>query len=394
VSGARPARTRLIVVSIVGIVAALTAFAVIITARYRDGLEQRLSTDLASGANAIRLASSDAARSSVLTTLTAEGISVDILRIPAGSKFAQARGGAGMTVYEVIPVNGRDAAVTLTGSRAGIDRQVRSLELTEAIGGVIALALLAALARTLVLLDRAVCEARASEAAMRTFLADASHELRTPVAALQATAERLLREQPTRPARDGIEAQLARDSTRVGHLIDDLLNLARLDAHEQPHRDAIDLSELAATAVATKRTVDPTARIKLLSAGPVPASGDRDALLRAVRNLLDNASAVAETVVVEVTQTANGSTVTVSDDGPGISADQRERVFEPFVRLPQNPRSGTGLGLAIVRRTAKSHAGTITCDASPSGGARFTLRLPSEPLVGNTPARPAAPDTD
>ncbi len=143
---------------------------------------------------------------------------------------------------------------SLTGSRAGIDRQVRSLEVTEAIGAVIALALLAALARVLVLLDRAVSEARASEAAMRAFLADASHELRTPVAALQATAERLLREQPARPERDAIEAQLARDSGRLGHLIDDLLNLARLDAHERPHREPIDLADLASVAaVATCR---------------------------------------------------------------------------------------------------------------------------------------------
>ena len=240
-------------------------------------------------------------------------------------------------MHELIPVGGRDVPATLTGSRAGIDRQVRSLEVTEAIGGVIALALLAALARALVLLDRAVSEARASEAAMRTFLADASHELRTPVAALQATAERLLRDQPARPARDAIEAQLARDSGRLGHLIDDLLNLARLDARERPHREPVDLADLASAAVAATRTTDPAARVELVTAGPVPATGDRDALLRAVRNLLDNAFAVADTVVVEVTQTANGPTMSVTDNGPGVPADQRERIFEPFVRLPAKP---------------------------------------------------------
>ena len=265
---------------------------------------------------------------------------------------------------------------TLTGSRAGIDRQVRSLEVTEAIGGVIALALLAALARALVLLDRAVAEARASEAAMRTFLADASHELRTPVAALQASAERLLRDQPERPARDAIEAQLARDSGRLGHLIDDLLNLARLDARERPHREPVDLTDLASAAVAATRTAHPDARVELLTNGPVPTAGDRDALLRAVRNLLDNALAVADTVVVEVARTVSGPTISVTDDGPGVPADQRERIFEPFVRLPRSPSGGTGLGLAIVRRTIESHGGTITCDPSPSGGARFTLRLP------------------
>ena len=243
---------------------------------------------------------------------------------------------------------------------------------------VIALALLAALARVLVLLDRTAAEARSSEAAMRRFLADASHELRTPVAALQATAERLLRDQPPRPERDAIEAGLARDSRRLGHLVDDLLNLARLDARERPHRERLDLADLASAAVAATRTNGSAGRVELVTTGPVPASGDRDALLRAVGNLLDNALAVADTVVVEVRQTANGPTMSVADNGPGVPADQRERIFEPFVRLARSPRGGTGLGLAIVRRTVESHGGTISCDSCPSGGARFTLRLPAE----------------
>jgi signal transduction histidine kinase len=367
-----------------GIVAALAAFVAIITVRYRDGLEQRLRTDLTSGASALRAAGTRWALKPVLASLAAEGISVDLagLTAPGGTVQVTPRA-ALLTVHEVIPVDGSDVAATLTGSRAGVDRQVRSLEVTEAIGGVIALALLAALARVLVLLDRAVSEARASEAAMRTFLADASHELRTPVAALQATAERLLRGQPARPARDAIEAQLARDSGRLGHLIDDLLNLARLDARERSHEEPVDLADLASAAVTATRTTDPSVRVELVTNGPVPATGDGDALLRAVRNLLDNAFAVAGTVVVEVTQTANGPTMSVSDNGPGVPADQRERIFEPFVRLPRSPRGGTGLGLAIVRRTIESHGGTITCDRSPAGGARFTLRLPAD---SQTPA--------
>jgi signal transduction histidine kinase len=382
-SSHRPARTRLIAASLVGIVLALAAFVVVITVRYRDGLEQRLRADLTSGASALAAARTPTDFKSVIGSLAAEGISVDLAGITApGGTVPSTPGAALLTVHERIPIDGRSVPATLTGSRAGIDRQVRSLEVTEAIGGVIALALLAALARALVLLDRAAAEARASEAAMRTFLADASHELRTPVAALQATAERLLRDQPPRPARDAIEAQLARDSGRLGHLVDDLLNLARLDARERPHQEPVDLVELASAAVTATRTADPPARIELITNGPVPVTGDRDALLRAVRNLLDNAAAVADTVVVEVRQTANGPTVSVSDNGPGIPADQRERVFEPFVRLggraAQSPRDGTGLGLAIVRRTIESHGGAVTCDPSPAGGARFTLRLPAD----------------
>jgi signal transduction histidine kinase len=379
VSGRRPARTRLIAASILALVAALATLIVLITVRYHDGLEQRLRADLTSGAVALRTAPGPAGLKSVLGSLAAEGISVDLAGLTApGGTLRVGPNAALLTVHELIPVGGSEVPATLAGSLAGIDRQVHSLEVTEAIGGVIALALLAALARLLVLLDRAVSEARASEAGMRTFLADASHELRTPVAALQATAERLLREQPARPDRDAIEAQLARDSRRLGHLIDDLLNLARLDARERPHREPVDLADLASAAVASTRTTDPAARVDLITAGPVPATGDRDALLRAVRNLLDNASAVADTVVVEVTQTTNGPTVSVTDNGPGVPADQRERIFEPFVRLPRNGHGGTGLGLAIVRRTIESHGGTITCDASPTGGARFTLRLPAD----------------
>ena len=377
-SGRRPPRTRLIAASIIGIVAAFATFVVIITMRYRDGLEQQLRTDLTSGATALRAARAPAAFKSVIASLAAEGISVDLAGLTAtGGTLHTTPGEALLTVHELIPLGGRDVATTLTGSRAGIDRQVRSLELTEAIGGVIAVALLAALARALVLLDRAVSEARASEAAMRTFLADAAHELRTPVAALQATAERLLRDQPKRPARDAIEAQLARDSRRLGHLIDDLLNLARLDARERPHRERVDLADLASAAMAATRTADPAARLELLTSDPVPTTGDREALLRAVRNLLDNAIAAADTIAVEVKQTANGPTISVTDDGPGVPADQRERIFEPFVRLPGSPRGGTGLGLAIVRRTVESHGGTVTYDPAPTGGARFTLRLPA-----------------
>jgi len=130
--------------------------------------------------------------------------------------------------------------------------------------------------------------------------------------------------------------------------------------------------------VAATHTNGSAARVELVTAGPVPATGDRDALLRAVGNLLENAFAVADTVVVEVTQTANGPTVSVADDGPGVPAEERERIFEPFVRLPSGPRGGTGLGLAIVRRTVESHGGTVTCDPCPAGGARFTVRLPAE----------------
>ncbi|HEY3776231.1 MAG TPA: HAMP domain-containing sensor histidine kinase [Solirubrobacteraceae bacterium] len=390
-SGRPPARTRLIVASVLAVVAALAVFVVIVTVDYRDGLEQRVRADLTSGASALAQVRTPASFKSTLASLAGEGISAEVARNPGKvgrppAPRAVTSSGGLLTVVQAIHVNGRELIVTLRGSLAGVDRQVRSLELTEAIGGAIALALLAALARALVLLDRAVADARASEAAMRTFLADASHELRNPVAALHATAERLLRDQPERPARDAIEAQLARDSGRLGQLVDDLLNLARLDAREPAQYDPVDLTELVSVAVTAARGAEPAGRLELITDGPVPATGDRDALLRAIGNLLDNALAVAGTATVEAAGAPRGPAVIVSDDGPGVPAHQRERIFEPFYRLPRSPRGGTGLGLAIVRRTTEAHGGTVSCDPSPMGGARFTLRLP--PAVTPDRARP------
>lgn len=377
----RSARGRLTVASFLGLLIALAALVVVVNARYRDGLEDGLRDDLDSGAVALRAARTPAEFKDAIDSLAAEGISVDITGTTAPGGTLRAEGDEDLlTVHETMRLGGRPVVATLAASRAAIDRQVHSLEVTQAIGGAIALALLAALAAVLILLARAGAEARASEAAMRTFLADASHELRTPVAALQASAERLLREQPARPARDAIEAQLVRDSRRLGKLIDDLLGLARLEARGSPQleRERVDLAEVAAAAVAAARARDPDGVIEV-AGEPVAVEGDREALLRAIGNMLDNALAVADTVAVAVSPTGDGATVTVTDDGPGVPAEERARIFEPFARLPGSPPGGTGLGLSIVRRTAAAHDGKVGCEAGRDGGARFTLWLPAAP---------------
>jgi hypothetical protein len=132
-SGNRPARRRLIATSILALVAALAALIVIITVRYRDGLEQRLRTDLMSGASALRTAGTPAALKSVTASLAAEGISVDFAGITGkGASVHASLSKAPLTVHERIRVGGTDLAATLTASPAGIDRQVQSLEVTEA----------------------------------------------------------------------------------------------------------------------------------------------------------------------------------------------------------------------------------------------------------------------
>ncbi|HEY2073898.1 MAG TPA: HAMP domain-containing sensor histidine kinase [Gaiellaceae bacterium] len=238
--------------------------------------------------------------------------------------------------------------------------------------------LAAAFDRMLDALETAIDEARASEAATRRFLADASHELRNPIAALQASVETLLREQPERPERDRLEAAAARDSERLGRLVGDLLGLARLEA--RPSRAPVDLAAIAHPLVDDAQARAPDAAITLSADDDTTVRGDPDALERALRNLIDNALAAirpAGRIDVDVRRRNGYVQARIADDGPGVPEDQRHRIFERFVRLdPGKP--GHGLGLAIARRIAQQHDGDLTCDSTASG-ATFTLRLPAEP---------------
>jgi signal transduction histidine kinase len=226
-------------------------------------------------------------------------------------------------------------------------------------------------------LESAVEEARASDAATRRFLADASHELRNPIAALQASVETLLREQPERPERDRLEAAVARDGERLGRLVDDLLGLARLEA--QGERAPTDLASIARPLVDEARSRAPQATVTLTTQCDATVSADPAALDRVLRNLIDNALAAIRPngrVDVELRRRNGYAEACIADDGPGVPAAERQRIFERFVRLdPAKP--GHGLGLAIARRIAQQHDGDLTCD-DVTAGASFTLRLPAE----------------
>ena len=228
-------------------------------------------------------------------------------------------------------------------------------------------------------LEAAIEEARDSDAATRRFLADASHELRNPVAALQASVETLLREQPERPERDRLEAAVARDSERLGRLVNDLLGLARLEAH--PTRTPVDLATIAQPLVNDAHVRAPHATINLKADGDATVRGDPDALERVFRNLIDNALTAIHTtgrIDVQLRRRNGFVEAQVTDDGPGVPEHERQRIFERFVRLdPGKP--GHGLGLAIARRIAQQHDGDLTCDDS-ARGASFTLRLPTTSL--------------
>ena len=208
-------------------------------------------------------------------------------------------------------------------------------------------------------------------------VADASHELRTPLTALRANVELLASGAPL----DDLErGNLLEDLTvqldGVGGLVGDLVELARGD-RPVTSPVPVDLEELVHDAAARARAFWPNADIRVEgSCGEV--MGDPDALARAVGNLIDNAVKYGEGGPVEVT--IGDGEVAVRDHGPGVPAEDRERVFARFWRSPEaRSRPGTGLGLSIVRQVAAGHGGTVGVEDAEGGGALFRLRLPVGP---------------
>ncbi len=217
----------------------------------------------------------------------------------------------------------------------------------------------------------------------RRFVADASHELRSPLTRMRAELEVDLAH-PDTADQDATRRSTLEEVISLQHLVDDLLHLARHDANGStaaPHRQAVDLDDLVAAAV---RRVRASGRVAVDTAavGAAQVVGDASQLARVVANLLDNAVRHAETrVAVEVRTRPDGSAeLVVTDDGPGIPIDDRARVFEPFTRLDEARTSGiggTGLGLAIVRDIVVAHGGTVAVADQPGAGARFIVTFPA-----------------
>ncbi|MGH9136240.1 MAG: sensor histidine kinase [Acidimicrobiales bacterium] len=232
-------------------------------------------------------------------------------------------------------------------------------------------------------LEAAWQEREASQARLRQFVADASHELRTPVAAIRGYAE--LYRQGGLPPGEALERAMHRIETeglRVGRLVEDLLLLARFDQHGPLAAAPVDLSQVARDAVAGFDVIDNLHPIDVQADDGVMVSGDELRLRQVVDNLVGNAIAhtpAGTPVSVAVSREDGSAVVVVADVGPGVPLAERERVFERFHRVdPSRSRhtGGTGLGLAIVAAVAKAHGGTVTLDEPEGGGARFTVRLP------------------
>lgn len=236
-------------------------------------------------------------------------------------------------------------------------------------------------------LEGAERQAQASEAYTRRFVADAAHELRTPVAGVQAVAESILH----LPAdgdpqeRERLSLLLVQEARRASRLVHDLMELARIDAGVELHRRSVDLAALADTQADRVRLHHPGLLVEVTGTAP-DTFADPDRIAQVLANVVDNAcqaSPPGGTVTIELSAAAGFAELLVHDAGPGVPPADRERIFDRMVRLDEarNRRaSGSGLGLPIARGFARAHGGDLTCVPPPSGasGAWFRLVLPVE----------------
>jgi len=228
-------------------------------------------------------------------------------------------------------------------------------------------------------------EARqASEDRLRRFVADASHELRTPLTSIRGYAEMFRRGASERPEDLALSMRrIEEESARMGVLVDDLLLLARLDQGRPLDRRPVDLTRVAADAVADALAVEPQRSITLEGGTGAVVLGDELRLRQVAANLLANARQhTPPTSAVRVgVRRENGSVVLeVADTGPGLFPEEAAKVFERFYRAdPSRNRNqgGTGLGLSIVAAVAEAHGGRAQVESVPGQGARFWVELPS-----------------
>jgi two-component system OmpR family sensor kinase len=233
--------------------------------------------------------------------------------------------------------------------------------------------------------------------------ADASHELRTPLAAVSAYAELFDRgasAQPEDLAR--VMAGVRAETARMGLLVEDLLLLARLDEGRPLERRPVELVRVAAEAVDAAQTVDSSWPAQVAASEPVEVIGDAARLRQVIDNLLANVRAHTPAGTrsnVRVAREASDAIIEVSDDGPGLNAEQAEKAFERFYRAEvsrSRQYGGAGLGLSIVAAIVAAHGGSVGVSETDGGGATFTIRLPTDqpgsaPKAGMEPSGIWAP---
>ena len=267
-------------------------------------------------------------------------------------------------------------------------------------------------------IERAFAARAASEARMRRFVADASHELRTPLSTVRGYGE-LYRMGAIEPDEVGPAMKRIEDEAiRMGTLVNDLLQLAKLDEGRRLERSAVDLRVLAGDAVRDLQALDPGRPVRLVGLGPEGADvlvhADESSLRQVVSNLIGNVArhtpngSPAEIAVGRLGREpgepaqpdaaaggrAGDVVLEIRDHGPGIPEEDAERVFERFFRVDSSrarSSGGSGLGLAIVAAIAAAHGGTVRVLPTPGGGTTIRLTLPPAPPGPATPTGPATP---
>ncbi|MEU5693745.1 HAMP domain-containing sensor histidine kinase [Actinosynnema sp. NPDC020468] len=236
------------------------------------------------------------------------------------------------------------------------------------------------LGRTAAAFDDMLDSLEGSEERTKRFVADAAHELRTPIAGVQAVAEALV-QSGSAEEREQLNLLLVRESRRAGRLVDDLLALARIDAGLELQREQVDLLALAESEATRTRLMAPDFDITA-TGERVHVEGDPQRLAQLLANLADNArQATGPEGLVRLTVHADDTWayLLVTDNGPGVPPEDRERIFDRLVRLDEarDRRSGgSGLGLPIARGVVRAHGGDLTCVEPPTTGGAFQVRLP------------------
>jgi two-component system OmpR family sensor kinase len=230
---------------------------------------------------------------------------------------------------------------------------------------------------------RSEAKLKTNEQHLRQFVADASHELRTPIAAVSAYAE--LFERGGAEHSDDlprIAAGIRAETARMDRLVNDLLTLARLDEGLAMKMAPVELVSLVSESVHTATAVGPEWPVQFWAASPVEVDGDKDRLRQVIDNLLANVRAHTPEgthTTVRIQQFGDDAEIEVRDDGPGMPGDDARRVFERFYRADaarSRTSGGSGLGLSIVSAIVVGHHGTVTASSAPGEGMTVTVRLP------------------
>ncbi len=232
-------------------------------------------------------------------------------------------------------------------------------------------------AMTLVRREAAFASARAD------FIARVSHELRTPLAQIRLFAETLRHKRFSSDADQQRSLEIIdREARRLSHLVDNVLEFSKSERGRiDLHRVALDLAALTEDAVASYAP-PPSVNIEALTEATVPVDADPDALRQVVLNLLDNAVKYGpqqQTVRVSVDRNEHKARLSVEDEGPGIPAHERDRIFVPYYRMRREDNentTGTGIGLAVVKELVNRHNGVVSVEPCDSGGTRFVVEMP------------------